>query len=740
MKKTLMAILLALSVSLVADAIPALRKPFAMRNSDGTTVMLYKHGDGRSLFYTSLDGKVVVPDEAGMFCYATLADGQLVASAVRVHDSELRNAEENAYVGSKALTPSDLAAARESSANQTPVRRIGPASTTDGLGKFGLSAKGAVPSLGEITIPVIMVQFADVKFQPSTTREYMTRFYNEKGFRETMSGSYTTVGSVRDYFVDQSYGQFKPTFDIVAVVTLSQGYAYYGANTNGRQDANVLKMLTEAVNLAKESGVDFNKYRSSKTNNIPNVSVLYAGQGEATSDDADAIWPHEMDLNTYYPIGGYIFGSYFVGNELYDKSIMGMGVFVHEFSHALGLPDLYDPTYSYQNDDSFGLWSVMDTGAYNDDTYRPVGYTAYEKSYMGWLDVREITNPEGVELTDPETCATGSAVMLRNPSAAYEYFILENRQEGTWTPFQGGSGLLVSRVRYSSSSWVNNTVNTNANSKRLCVVTADGTKINGNSKMSHLYGNGVANIEEFTLYNKTAYSESPVYQIIKHSDRTISFSVKERTLYAATADDGTRYSLVTDPSQLVANDTIIFVYPEEQMAMSLNTYSGMRSATNVKLLDQKACGNEDIQTFKLARTTDGKSFGFYAISSKKYLSVATGGTLTLASKADAKCMATISITDGLATVTFGGTYADNTLGFSTGDTMFKCYKPSEEKHVSIYVKRDLPTTDTPVESIKAELPHDGANRIYTLGGQYVGTSLQALPRGIYIKDGKKVVK
>lgn len=71
---------------------------------------------------------------------------------------------------------------------------------------------------------------------------------------------------------------------------------------------------------------------------------------------------------------------------------MGIGVFVHEFGHALGLPDFYCTDYSYENNAGFGMYDVMDQGAYYGLYARmPVGYTAYEKSFMGWLQIPELT-------------------------------------------------------------------------------------------------------------------------------------------------------------------------------------------------------------------------------------------------------------------------------------------------------------------------------------------------------------
>ncbi|EJX04751.1 hypothetical protein EVA_07142, partial [gut metagenome] len=81
----------------------------------------------------------------------------------------------------------------------------------------------------------------------------------------------------------------------------------------------------------------------------------------------------------------------------------------------MGLPDLYVTNYSYSGDNAFGMYSILDSGPYAGNGYRPVGYTAYEKSYLGWLDIPAITDPQAITLTDPNTSSTGFAVRINNP-------------------------------------------------------------------------------------------------------------------------------------------------------------------------------------------------------------------------------------------------------------------------------------------------------------------------------------
>lgn len=523
MKRILVFTLVLLSLALQVEAIRPRHIAFPVAQSDGTQVMVYKNGDGHLAFYTTLDNRVVVRNEQGDLCYAVLdKDGRLVAGNVVAHDEADRSATETAYVETKALQPSDAVVQRKVQRRQAPKRRACYASTADGLGKYGQSGMGAVNSIGEYTIPVIMVQFKDLKFQPSTTKDKMTRFYNE----ESYSDEALCVGSVRDYFKSQSRGMFVPTFDIVCTVTLDKNYVKYGKNiTSGEYEGYDVGLaednffVTESIKKAVEQGVDFSKYVVN--GGVPLVSILYAGPGEATEKKGDDyIWPCEYDINE--DIEGVHFNSFFVGNELdSDETLMGMGIFCHEFGHALGLPDFYCTDGNYDEDDPMSNWSIMDTGAYVQDSRAPIGYNAYERSYLGWLDIPELTEEGEVTLMNIDA-KTGNAAMLIR-IAEKEYFILENRQPGTWYPEDMGSGLLLMRFAYDKWSWDDNTLNNTQKKKRAMVVTANGGKMYYSGSQLHLFGNGKNKITSLSLYDGSKLTTKPVYDITKNQDGTITF-------------------------------------------------------------------------------------------------------------------------------------------------------------------------------------------------------------------------
>ena len=484
---------------------------------------------------------MAIPVKPGMWHYITLADGTevCVQKVGDEHGHWLRDEngrcyvmEGDAYVQADAET---LQVKRQARVEVKNARRQSIfASTSDGLGRKGVMSMGDVPSIGEYTIPVVMVQFSDLKFRNTTTVAKMTRYYNEEGYSDD-----GCVGSIRDYFKAQSGGQFIPTFDVVGIVTLNKSYTYYGQNDSNGDDQGLDDLPGHVVEAAvSQLGVDFSKYvvpatDSNHASGVPLLAMLYAGKGEATESETKEnsyyIWPCEWGAEedpvgegTYHDVH---FNSFLVGNELGSggSSLMGMSVFCHEFSHAMGLPDFYCTDYSYRYDDPFGFWSIMDSGAYVDGNGRfPVGYNAYEKSFMGWLELQEIGSAETVTLQSPAGLAVNSAYIVRNSNT--ETFIFENRQPGIWYPEKFGSGVLVSRIAYHYDEWKGNTLNNTKSKKRACVLTADGATLYFSASSSNLYGNAKTSIASLKTLNG-AMADIGITDIKKNIDGTVTLTL-----------------------------------------------------------------------------------------------------------------------------------------------------------------------------------------------------------------------
>lgn len=105
MKKNILLVLIALVVSLQASAIRPIRKLWEMTQSDGTTIKVFVHGDGRVDYYSTLDNEILMKNASGDICYAVIVDGRLVASDLIAHENGNRTREEAAFLGKTMSLP-----------------------------------------------------------------------------------------------------------------------------------------------------------------------------------------------------------------------------------------------------------------------------------------------------------------------------------------------------------------------------------------------------------------------------------------------------------------------------------------------------------------------------------------------------------------------------------------------------------------------------------------------------------
>lgn len=456
-------ILLAMAVT-QATAVPAKRKPFTVRQADGTTLTLRLTGDEHFHYHTTADGIPVCIGADGNYHYARLDGGQLQPSGIRAHDAALRTAEETAYVRAQAVRTDELrqlAAGKRSIRSARRAQRAAQRRAKDGNGFIG-EKKGLV----------ILVNFSDKKFAAGNTQSEFDDMMNQTGYTKNGNG-----GSVHDYFLAQSYGKFSLTFDVVGPVTLPQKMSYYGANDRDGNDMRPGEMVAEAC-MAVSNMVDFADYDWDGDGEVEQVYVIYAGYSEAAGAAANTVWPHEWglswsDYGRTLTIDGVTINTYACSSELNGISgtrMDGIGTTCHEFSHCLGLPDFYDTEYN----GNFGMdsWSVMDYGSYNGDGYVPASYTAYERMFAGWLEPVELESGRNITDMRPITEAP-EAYIVRNSGNSDEYYLLENHQQRGWDSEAYGHGLLVLHVDYDANAWYNNEVNNSSAHQRMTVVPAD---------------------------------------------------------------------------------------------------------------------------------------------------------------------------------------------------------------------------------------------------------------------------
>lgn len=432
-------------------AVPAKSVPFTHVQSDGSTVTLVMRGGEFNHSLMTIDGLTVAQCDNGDYCYT--ASGRL--SNVLAHDAGQRGIEEKAFI----------IAYRNQMTLASTGRRVPR--------RDGENDNPQVPTMGSPRIPIILVNYTDIRFIDENP---VATFENQ--FNNMDKSCY-------HYFETQSRGQFTPQFDILGPVDLANNRAYYGTNVRG-YDAWLGTMIVEACEGVDET-VDFTDYDNDGDGYVDVVVVLYAGVGEAQAwrTVPESIWPCQWDMEECYdwgysitgafPLDGVTIDKFAVFNELegnndYSTQLDGIGTFCHEFGHCLGLPDFY-PT---NGGNAYGMstWDIMDYGCYLDNGHTPVGYTSYERNFMGWMDLIEPEEDTWYELA-PLNTEAGTAVKVANDANPDEYYLLEYRTKTGWDAYIAAEGIMIIHVDYDKDVWDNNSPNNITSHQRMTIIPAD---------------------------------------------------------------------------------------------------------------------------------------------------------------------------------------------------------------------------------------------------------------------------
>ena len=421
-------------------AVPARRTGQVVTQPDGSQITIYQHGDEHFHWMTNEEGEWLRLDEDGFY-----------------HTTE-------------ALDKTEIQAKRMASP-----KRVTYKATPLNIAPRGL---------------VILANFTDVVFE--TDKAEMDSMLTGNNYTRDYSYTYrgktynvTSQGSARQYFEDASFGLYNPRLDVVGPVMVNKNMAYYGANDSYGSDKCPEMMVKEACELVDDS-VDFSLYDNNNDGYVDFVFVVYAGYGEADGGGANTIWPHAWNLYTAAgkkcQLDGKIVDLYACGNELdyYSKQHTGIGTFCHEFSHVLGLPDLYD-TEQTHGKKTMGMWSILDYGPYNNEGNTPPAYSAYERFMMGWLVPELIVDSANIVLKELNSSQNALLIsttdehnLIGNDPNPTTFYMLENRQQEGWDEYLPGHGLMLTKIQYSYNKWYQNTVNNTASKMGVDLIEADG--------------------------------------------------------------------------------------------------------------------------------------------------------------------------------------------------------------------------------------------------------------------------
>ena len=429
MKRVFLVLLLLLGC-LRLSAVQAVRGVVTLYQPDGKAIRVRIVGDERKHAVMDLQGHVLVQGPDKYWNYACfMPDGSRRSSGYPAGEPAPQR------VLSASFPVNELWADRASAKRLRPSVKAGEEPSAD-------------PAPRDRYCLIIPIQFQDKEM--GHTRENLDDMVNLHGY--SADGA---TGSVMDYFEDQFRGDCSFHFVVTDIILLDGTSADYFANDEYGKDINAPAAVAEACTKAHELGVDFSGFDADGNGEVDNVFVIAAGKSEASGGDEDCVWPHMSYLRAYsdykdFQLDGVYINKYNISAELQPADegpyiLSGIGTICHEFSHTLGLMDLYDTDYAGSGGQGSGLWyttGLMDGGNYNNHEHTPPSYNAIDYDTLG------MGNPEQLQVGSYvlEPVDENRRYLRYDTSTEGEYFLIECRRAAGWDKYIGGSGLLIYQI------------------------------------------------------------------------------------------------------------------------------------------------------------------------------------------------------------------------------------------------------------------------------------------------------
>ena len=383
---------------------------------------------------------------------------------------------------------------------------------------------------------VVLVSFADCDFSWEDPRATYHEIFNTPGYNQRDG-----AGCVADYFRDQSDGLLNLQFDVYGPYRTSGSVKTGSSQQNRGHEAfrEATKMLIE-----EHPEIDYSVYDWDGDGSVEQVIYVYAGYSgnQSTIVEEGYIWPTSGSFTKIDTPDGHTIPHYTASGELWvNNTSCGIGFICHEFSHCLGLPDIYPTTTKVSAASIVDEWDVMDGGTFTNRGWCPPNYSPMEKMVLGWLTPTELTADTTITEMKP-VAEGGEAYLIRQTDD--EFYLLENRQWLGWDYGLPGLGLVVYYVNFDRYHWDANIVNNVEGAPKYCLVAADGRTYTDwynliiDSGIRNPYTDSGRRLhsmilsgapypwqdEETSVSQVTLYDGQSLSDITRHEDGTVSFT------------------------------------------------------------------------------------------------------------------------------------------------------------------------------------------------------------------------
>ncbi|MGQ1788163.1 M6 family metalloprotease domain-containing protein [Saccharicrinis sp. GN24d3] len=396
---------------------PICSNPVIYKNSKGKNITLFPYGDNIFNYLLTEDGIPCCRKNNGYF-YAYYKENELIVTDKEVGVTPLNKYHQEKY--------------------KTSLLQVQDAVNTQYPKLKSIQTTHSVPSKGDLNILLLLVEFSNKKHQIG--KADIDALFNDPGTLEK--------AGFKEFYEKASHKQLNINVDVVGWYSCNEPYTNFSESKGMYLTGNLVR---KAVDEAENDGVDFSKYDNDKDGKVDAIIVMHAGLGADNFGEERYIWPHSWSLsgtvNKAVNYDGVKIDNYVIACETrqYNGVVQaaGIGTFVHEFGHALGLPDLYDGS---GRSNGLGHWAIMSAGSWLDNGYRPSNFCAWSRYKLGWEQPIEKNFDNWGQVTLRSMNSHPNQLAKVNTKSDDQYFLVENRQAEMNDIAQPASGLAVYQV------------------------------------------------------------------------------------------------------------------------------------------------------------------------------------------------------------------------------------------------------------------------------------------------------
>jgi M6 family metalloprotease-like protein len=487
---------------------------------------------------------------------------------------------------------------------------------------------------GTRKVPVLLGKFPDTPNDP----------WNPNDLKKELFDGPWPIGTMKQYFQDMSYGQFNIDGLVSNWFTVSHPKSYYGTNGRSFDNPHTGEFMKEMLDLA-DSSIDFRQFDNDGPDGIPNsgdddgyVDVVFFISVGSSGGSLDDIYPHFSLLGAPYGtkdtgINGkpIMIDEYTIQNSsevgASDPSkVPSIGVFCHEFGHALGLPDLYDVDLSSSG---IGGWGLMSYYSYGSNDH-PVGMEAWSKYHLGWIIPPVFDEGDHLNLTIRNSYQNSEAYIVKKKGSE-DYYLFENRRKIRFDQSIANEGLLIwhvdeSEFKFGQVGGIGWDNNGNADDKHRGVdlERADNNELSyleagdtypGTSNNHTFDRNSVPNSRDWNgfdtgveISNITQQGDNIIADIKVHATYLNSIITEPQSMVFFNTKNPIKIKGTADGTNITGYDLDIGGGIDPQSWINIGSYSSRVIDSTLGYFDPSNISKEDIYTLRLtSKDNEGTS-------------------------------------------------------------------------------------------------------------------------------------